>query len=51
MMPAAPISDRGIATIGIATERAEPRNRKITTMTISAASVSVLMTSVIASSM
>ena len=36
--------------MGIATERTEPRNRKITTMTTNAASVSVLMTSVIASS-
>ena len=38
----APISDSGIATIGMSTERNEPRNRKMTTMTISSVSISVL---------
>ena len=37
--------------IGMKVERIEPRNRKITTMTISAASPSVLATSLIDSLM
>ena len=41
----APTSEIGIATIGIRTERNEPRNRKITTMTMSSVSVSVRSTS------
>ena len=45
----APISEIGIATTGISTERIEPRKRKITTMTISRVSLSVLNTSLMAS--
>ena len=41
----APTSEIGIATIGISTDRNEPRNRKMTTMTISAASTMVVITS------
>ena len=40
-----PISDTGIATTGIRTERKEPRKRKMTTMTISSVSPRVLSTS------
>ena len=47
----APTSDTGIATIGISTDRNDPRNRKITTMTMSSVSVSVRITSPIASLM
>ncbi len=47
----APTSDTGIATTGMITERTEPRNRKITRMTMSSVSVSVLSTSLIASLM
>ena len=45
----APMSEIGIATIGINTDRNEPRNRKMTTTTISRVSVSVRSTSLIAS--
>ena len=45
----APTSEIGIATTGMSTERTEPRNRKITTITISSVSVSVVSTSSIAS--
>ncbi len=45
----APISEIGIATTGISTDRNDPRNRKMTTITISNVSVSVLSTSLIAS--
>ena len=40
-----PMIDSGIVTTGISTDRSEPRNRKITTMTIATASISVLRTS------
>ena len=40
-----PISDSGIVTIGISTERNEPRNRRITTTTMATASAMVLNTS------
>ena len=40
-----PISDSGIVTIGMNVERRLPRNKKITTMTIAAASIRVLATS------
>ena len=40
-----PISDSGIVTTGMMTERNEARNRKITTTTISTASISVFFTS------
>ena len=45
----APISEIGIATTAITTERSEPRNRKITAITIRSVSVSVESTSWIAS--
>ena len=45
------MSESGIAASGINTERNEPRNRKITTLTISSVSVSVFKTSWMASSM
>ena len=45
----APISDSGMVTAGISTLRSEPRNRKITTITMISASTIVLMTSLIAS--
>ena len=41
----APISEIGIATSGTSTERRDPRNRKITTMTMSSVSISVFTTS------
>ena len=44
----APTSEIGIATTGISTERAEPRNRKMTMMTISSVSDSVFKTSLMA---
>ena len=47
----APMSEIGMATTGMMTARNEPRNRKITTMTMSSVSVSVRSTSLIASSM
>jgi len=40
-----PTSDSGIATTGMITARRLPINRKITTVTISSASTSVLITS------
>ena len=40
-----PISDRGIAITGMITARTLPRNRKITTVTISSASTRVFTTS------
>ncbi len=43
-----PTSDSGIATVGIATERTEPRNRNTTKVTISSASTNVRITSLIA---
>ena len=48
MRKQAPTSDSGIATIGMMTERTEPRKRKMTTTTMTSASTSVLMTSSIA---
>ena len=45
----APTSEMGIATTGMMTARNDPRNRKITTTTISSVSLSVLMTSLMAS--
>src|SRR5439155_63017 len=47
----APISEIGIATIGTNTERKDPRNRKITTTTISSVSSKVFTTSWMASLM
>ena len=46
-----PISEIGIATTGMITERNEPRNRKMMATTISSVSVSVRSTSWIALSM
>ncbi len=40
-----PTSDSGIAINGMATARRLPRNRKMTTLTISSDSISVLTTS------
>ncbi len=40
-----PTSDSGMATMGIAVARTLPRNRKMTTVTMTRASASVLMTS------
>ena len=45
----APTSETGMATIGMRTARNEPRNRKITMMTISSVSDSVVSTSLMAS--
>ena len=45
----APMSDTGIATIGISTARKDPRKRKITQMTMRRVSVSVESTSLMAS--
>ena len=44
----APISEIGIAMIGIIVERHEPRKRKMTTQTISSVSARVWKTSLIA---
>ncbi len=41
----APISEIGIATMGMITARTEPRNRKITQITMSSVSASVFKTS------
>lgn len=48
MSATAPISEIGIATTGMIRPRTDPRKRKITRMTISSVSVSVLRTSSIA---
>ena len=45
MMKNAPISDNGMATVGMSTERIEPRERKITRVTMSRASIRVITTS------
>ena len=45
----APISEIGMATTGISTDRNEPRNRKMTMTTMSSVSVSVWSTSLMAS--
>ena len=50
MRKTAPMSDTGIATSGIITERSEPRNRKITTATMTSVSANVWTTSFNASS-
>ena len=47
----APISETGIATIGTSTVRSEPRNRKITSITISTVSAASARTSWMALSM
>ncbi len=44
-MASTPISDSGMVTMGMMVERRLPRNRKITTMTMMAASPSVFTTS------
>ena len=46
-----PTSDSGIVTIGINTERNEPRNSRITRMTMTTASAMVLNTSSIEAAM
>ena len=51
MTKPAPSNDSGTATAGMMTLRTLPKNRKITTMTITIASISVARTSEIASSM
>ena len=45
------MSEIGMATTGMSTERNEPRKRKMTTTTMSSVSISVLMTSWMASLM
>jgi hypothetical protein len=45
MMKTAPMSEIGMATTGMITDRTEPRNRKMTRITITRVSVSVLSTS------
>ena len=45
----APMSEMGMATTGMITERTEPRNRKMTNTTMTSVSVRVLRTSSIAS--
>src|SRR6266513_2471563 len=45
---ATPTSDKGIVTTGMTTERIDPRNRKITAMTMITASARVKMTSLMA---
>ena len=45
MMAKVPISDSGMATTGISTERGEPRKANTTRVTISTASTSVRSTS------
>ena len=47
----APISEIGMATMGTITDRNDPRNKKMTTMTISKVSIKVFTTSWIASLM
>ena len=44
-MKQTPISDSGMVTIGMSTERNEPRNSRITTTTMATASAMVLNTS------
>ena len=41
----APISETGIATSGMSTDRSEPRNRKMTTATMISVTISVRTTS------
>ena len=45
MMMQVPTSDSGMVTMGISTERMEPRNRKMTPTTMSTASIRVVITS------
>ena len=45
MRNTAPISEIGMATMGMITARTEPRNRKMTAMTMSSVSTSVFSTS------
>ena len=45
MMRNAPTSDSGMAAMGMSTERTEPKDRKITSVTIKSASSSVMTTS------
>ena len=45
MMASVPTKESGMAITGINTERGEPKNAKITTMTMSSASISVTATS------
>ena len=47
----APMREIGIATTGTSTERNEPRNKKITTITMSSVSIKVFTTSWMASLM
>ena len=51
MRKTAPISETGMATMGASTDRQEPRNKKITSITIASVSIKVLKTSCIASLM
>ena len=48
MIVKAPTRDSGIATIGMTTDRSDPRNRNTTILTITSASTSVRATSRIA---
>ena len=48
MRKTAPMSEIGIATIGMMTERHEPRKRKMTIITMSSVSIRVWKTSLIA---
>ena len=41
MMAKVPISDSGMATMGMSTERGEPKKAKITSMTMTSASTKV----------
>ena len=45
MIEKVPMSDKGMATTGMSTERGEPRNAKITSMTMTRASTRVIATS------
>jgi len=45
MMKKAPMSDSGMAIVGMTTERKEARKRKITSVTMTSASTSVWLTS------
>ena len=45
MIKNAPTRDKGIATVEMITERADPRDKKITSVTMRSASRSVFMTS------
>ena len=45
MMPSVPTRESGIAITGISTERGDPRNAKITSITMTRASIRVTATS------